>query len=134
MPVSSVITDPKFITANSLTDRLRKNGHLDQGKITAIHVGDRLIADRPIYPVQVEYSSEISTAIPNCFIYKYNHPGGRAGIWEGVFYSEIAPAMPDCPVPDCFDVGIDYQVGHAHILLADLSATHAPAIPRPELT
>ena len=43
---------------------------------------------------------------------------------EVAFYSKVAPATTDPPVPRCFDAMFDDATGRFHILLEDLSETH----------
>jgi len=46
---------------------------------------------------------------------------------EIVFYRSAAREMPDPPLPRCFDAAFARASGRWHLLLEDLSATHAPA-------
>ena len=50
---------------------------------------------------------------------------------EVFFYREIAPLMPEVPSIRCFDASCDPQTGAGHLLLEDVSATHAQP-PRPD--
>jgi hypothetical protein len=50
--------------------------------------------------------------------------GGRQ---EVEFYTRIAPMLPDCVVPRCFDAQWDSETGAWHLLLEDLTDTHVIA-------
>jgi hypothetical protein len=51
---------------------------------------------------------------------------------EIFFYETIAPAMPNAPVPRCYDTAFSRAPNRSHLLLDDLSETHGhPPFPLP---
>jgi hypothetical protein len=122
------ILDPEHISPDDLTARLRANGVLPTGRVTAVHPGER----RPtlvsmIIPLRLEYSADAPPDAPTRTILKTDRAGldpSLPGIGERevMFYRRAAPVMPGALLARCFDA--EYSDGRFHILLEDLSETH----------
>lgn len=122
------ILDPEHISPDDLTARLRANGVLPTGRVTAVHPGER----RPtiismIIPLRLDYSADAPPDTPTRMILKADRPGldpSLPGIGERevMFYRRAAPVMPGSLLARCFDA--EYSDGRFHILLEDLSETH----------
>lgn len=119
-------TAPDQISAEWLTERLRRNGHLPQSEVCSVRVKS---AHKHHFALEVAYSPEAPDTLPTDLILKWYGGGYRYGVREAFFYRSVAPAMPSAPVPRCFDADHDWETDRAHVLLEDLSATHLAASP-----
>jgi hypothetical protein len=113
--------DQERISPQWLARRLRKRGHLTQGDVLSIDVVAR---HKHHYSLVVTYWPDAPGALPQNLVLKWYSDGYPYGLREALFYDQIAPAMPAPPVPPCYDVGMDWEKGHAHVLMQDLTATH----------
>ena len=139
----TVLTSPEQVTATYLTDRLRENDHMDRGEVVAVGIEDKLKDDRETYRLKIDYSLDASADLPWKLIFKYNTNGCKktraphycAAVREALFYEEIVATMPDPPVAQCYDTGVDFDTGEAYTLVEDLSGryyvTPASATPSP---
>jgi hypothetical protein len=97
-----------------------------------IQVNEKPKADRIANRIKVTYSTDAPESAPKNLIFKHGangrfsakEPKYCAGVREGIFYGEIAPAMLNPPSAFCYDVGIDYDGGQSYMLLEDISETH----------
>lgn len=83
----------------------------------------------------------VTADAPASVILKVAHPGRRMSHWTGgqhevVFYRDVAIQMTRQFVPRCFDAQCDPATGDWHLVLEDLTETHAPlpSWPRPPST
>lgn len=136
-PVIPTIDDPAEITAAWLTAALRAGGHLDSATVDAVAV-ERWRAKplATLFRLTTTYSG--GAELPRAFILKLGR-GDRVSAlatqrrWkEHQFYTQVAAAMPNPPVPGMFAASFDPETGNSLLLLADLTATHtAPLSPLP---
>jgi hypothetical protein len=76
--------------------------------------------------------AETAARAPATLILKAGLPDRPGGPWPGgrqevEFYRALAPSMPPGIVPQCFDAAWDGDTGTWHLLLEDLSDSHAVA-------
>lgn len=122
---------PPAASAEHLTDALRKCGMLPRGRVRDVVVErsyDTLLSH--IFRLQLSY--EDAAGGPEFLILKaglVDRPGGpwKAGRNEIAFYTEVAAAMSDRLVPRCYDAGWAEDTGAWHLLLEDLTDSHAAA-------
>jgi Ecdysteroid kinase-like family len=123
-------------SADFLTERLRASGALPRGRVVAVDAG----APRPtlvstVAALRVEYSSDAPAEAPARLFVKATLGGldhdlqSLIGGREVAFYRHAAPLMPAGSVPRCYDA--EFAGGHFHLLLEDLSETHALVTPWP---
>jgi aminoglycoside phosphotransferase (APT) family kinase protein len=79
--------------------------------------------------LRATYSPDAGDHLPQRLFLKRTkpelHPEYRqAGEHEVRFYSQVAPAAHDLPVPACYYASWDAATSHATLLLPDLSASH----------
>ena len=118
-----------------LTERLRVSGALPCGRVLAVDAGEHpptLLSTA--VPLRVGYSSDAPSAAPTSLFLKTTRggldPGLRSiGEREVAFYRYAAPLMPDGPLLRCYDT--EFADGYFHLLLEDLSETHALVTPWP---
>jgi hypothetical protein len=121
---------PVAAQATYLTDALRRTGVLGDG-----HVVDVIVeSDKPtllsrILRLRLVYDRAVPDA-PVTIILKTGlgrtmDVGWMGGRHEVEFYSRIAPSLPAGVVPRCFDAHWDADSGAWHLLLEDLTDTHA---------
>ena len=124
-----VVASVEDLTPEQLTERLRASGALPRGSVTAIHPAPRRTTIlSTIEPFRVDYSSDAPAAAPARLFLKATRGGLAAGLQslgerEVAFYRQVAPLMSDGPFPRCFDA--EFSSGRFHLLLEDLSETHA---------
>lgn len=126
-----VITDRRQVDPAWLTQTLRAADLLDRGQVTAVAV--EVWKTKPVSDLlrlRVTYSRPAPRSAPTSFILKVTRPtaaaviAARRGWKEHQFYAAVAAAMDEPPVPRCYDAVYDPDLGRAHLLLEDLSASH----------
>jgi hypothetical protein len=122
-----VVSGPEDLDPEKLTERLRDV--LPIGRVTAVQAGAaRAQLVSTIVPLRVEYSPDAPREAPTRLILKATlselDPSLRSiGAREVAFYTQAAPLMPGGPLARCYDA--EYASGRFHLLLEDLSETHA---------
>jgi len=124
-----VVTGADDLLPDQITERLRINGALPFGRVTAIRPGEcRAMIVSTIMPLRVEYSPDAPGEAPTRLLLKSSRDGLDAGLQslvgerEVAFYTQAAPLMPGGPFPRCYDA--ECSSGRFHLLLEDLSETH----------
>src|SRR5262245_59324863 len=117
--VPDLITDPDQLTAERLTGILRAQGVLDRGEVTAVQRRSHASITASVAQLEVSYADLAPPDAPTRLFLKL---GGRR--IEVEFYNVIAPAMPEAPVPRCYEAVFSLESGRSHLLFGDLSATH----------
>lgn len=156
MPVP--ISSYDDLTARWLTERLEANGHLRAGVVRSVEIAGRGQTETTAYAtLHVAYSPSVLTTAPNRLFVKFTRPDIDAG-WltrhnekEHTFYARAFgdPSLPTVsyldmqtspnhwqsrmPIVPYYDMARYEQTGRAHLILADMTATHAQTrnLPRP---
>jgi len=123
-----VNTHLPWLTPAWLTDVLLTHGHLWQGHVTTVAVTHAFeTPPSTLMQLTVTYSADALATPPARLVLKLPKPHKHArGSREARFYTTVAPHMPAVPLVPCFGAGCVPLHGTPYVLLADLSATHAP--------
>lgn len=123
---------PAVVEPAQLTAALRRGGVLDAGavrEVKVLHQRDTVVSH--IIRLGLRYVGESAGAphslivkIPNSAFAPTLADGGRR---EVDYYTRLAPRMPPGLVPRCFDGHFDEQNLAWHLLLEDLTDSHATA-------
>lgn len=123
---------PAVVEPAKLTAALRRSGVLDAGavrEVKVLHQRDTVVSH--IVRLGLRYVGESAGApqslivkIPNSAFAQTLADGGRR---EVDYYTKLAPKMPPGLVPRCFDGHFDAQGLAWHLLLEDLTDSHAAA-------
>jgi thiamine kinase-like enzyme len=120
------------ITPAWLTDVLRDHGTLADGRVTEVAVeAPRTTLVSSVATVRVAYAPPVPAGVPTRLFLKMTRDGlaletfQPVGLAEVEFYRTVAPLMAEPPVPRCYDAAFDAASGRFHLLLEDLSETHA---------
>jgi len=121
---------PNSADAEHLTHALRRSGVLGRGRVCKVET-------ERTYPTVISRVLRLSLtyepddhAAPGFVIFKTGLPGRTsdlhtAGRQEVAFYGQIAPLMSAGLVPRCFDAAWDEETKAWHLVLEDLSESHA---------
>jgi hypothetical protein len=125
-------TLPAMAQPAYLTEALRRAGVLDDGRVAGVTVA----ASFPtvislIVRLRLAYEGAAAAA-PRALILKAAHPDRRKARRKGArqevaFYRDIAPMLPPGLVPRCFDAAWNDASEAWHLLLEDLTDSHAVA-------
>ena len=120
---------PRAAQPEYLTDALRRAGALRAGRVCDVVVESSkpTILSR-IIRLRLSYDGPAAGA-PASVILKTGLPeraetGSNGGRYEVAFYTQVAAAMPEAPVPRCFDAVWNEDTKDWHLLLEDLTETH----------
>ncbi len=126
------MTLPQAAQAERLTAVLRASGALGEAHVSdvAIESSRDTILSR-IMRLRLTYGGSAGDA-PRSLIFKTAHPNRvddalNAGRQEVMFYQRIAPLLASDIVPRCFEAHRDSETRAWHLLLEDLTDTHAVA-------
>jgi hypothetical protein len=132
-----VVSRRRDITASWLTATLRAGSHLTAGEVATLSVArwrGKTLSN--LYRLEATFTRE--TSAPGNFILKVARASQISSIaksrrWkEHEFYTRLAPAMDDPPVPRPYAAAYDPASQRSHLLLEDLTATHrSPPAPLP---
>jgi hypothetical protein len=117
----------QHVTPAWLTRVLRTQGHLPYGAVTQLAI-TRVSETPPAVQLfmHASYSAD-APAAPAQLFFKAPKPHKLLrGRQESHFYTALAPQMPDVPLVPCYSTGPLNGTGVFYVLLADVSATHAP--------
>lgn len=118
------------ITPAWLTQILREAGSLTRGTVSAIEtdsIQSNWARNAVLKPI---YSADALGEKPEKLFVKLCNPGpGTFGDSEIIYYAVVAPEIKDAPIPRCYHSAYDIEQGKYHLVLQDLSATHAPDVP-----
>ena len=121
---------PEAIQAERLTATFRRTGVLGNSHVSHVTVeSSRDTILSRIIRVRLNYGGAAGDA-PRFLICKTSHPDRvgdalHAGRQEVAFYNQIAPMMAANIVPRCFQAHHDAETNVWHLLLEDLTETHA---------
>src|SRR5215213_11172343 len=117
------------ITPDWLTRVLREGGSLTRGAVSKVqnHSQQSNWASNAI--LRLTYSANALGEKPTKLFFKLCNPGpGTFGDSEIIYYSIVAGEISDAPIPRCYHAAYHPENGNYHLLLEDLSETHAPDI------
>jgi hypothetical protein len=129
-------TLPAMAQPAYLTEVLRRAGVLGDGRVDAVDVVDTMrTIISAIVRLQLSFEGAAGDA-PRRLILKAANPGRpkarvKGARQEVMFYRDIAPMSPPGLVPRCFDAAWNDGSGVWHLLLEDLTDSHAVATPWP---
>jgi hypothetical protein len=120
---------PRAAQPEYLTDALRRAGALGAGRVRDVVVESskatilsRIIRLRLSYDgpaADASASLILKTGLPERADARWN-----AGQYEVAFYTQVAAAIPEAPVPSCFDAVWNEDTNDWHLLLEDLTDSH----------
>ncbi|MGZ5911791.1 MAG: phosphotransferase [Reyranella sp.] len=121
---------PSSADAEHLTDELRRSGVLDRSRVCKVeseHTFPTVVSR--VVRLRLTYEPD-DVAAPSSVIFKTGLPRradglDTAGRQEVAFYGEIGPRSPPHLVPRCFDAAWDEETKGWHLVLEDLSESHA---------
>jgi len=130
--LATAMTDPlpPIAQPDALTETLRRNGALTTGRVTAVAV-------EAAFPTVLSRITRLRLAndgaaegAPRALVLKTGHPDRKGPAWqagrhEGAFYRDVAPATPAGLVPRCFEATWREADNDWHLLLEDLTESHA---------
>jgi len=128
-----VLPDLDHVTPEWLTEVLREQGYLADGRVTAVHLKTtRPTAVSLVAHLEVQYADDISVSLPSQFFLKTSRPDLIAnfplrGQKEVAFYTRITAAMPAPLVVRCYDAVYAPEAKKFHLVLEDVSASHVQA-------
>ena len=118
--MSQVITGIEQVTPDWLTDVLRKAGALETGQVVNVETESKATYTATAIPMTVHYSQDAPQTAPTRLFLKL---GRRKP--EVDFYHFILPETKGVPVIRCYDSAFANHLGVSHVLMDDVSATHA---------
>jgi hypothetical protein len=125
-----VLPDLDHATPEWLTTVLQDQGHLQNGRVTAVHLTKTWPTPVSLVAhLEVQYSHDTTAALPSQFFLKTSRPDLIAdfpfrGQKEVAFYTRIAATMPEPPVVRCYDAVYAPEAKKFHLVLEDVSASH----------
>jgi hypothetical protein len=123
---------PEAAQSKSLTDTLRQSKVLGEGRVTSVTVeSSRTTILSKITRLRLTYEDAAGNApaslILKTGLFKKSDGEWNAGRQEVAFYAQVAPAMPSLLVPRCFDAAWNEDTREWHLILEDLTDSHAVA-------
>src|SRR6266566_4113712 len=116
--------------ADHLTSVLRTAGMLGDACVRDVELEnprDTILSH--VVRLKLTYDGVASNAPPSLFLKTARsdrlNPSWVAGRQEVAFYTQVAPDMPAGLAPRCFDADWNAETNEWHLLLEDLTATHA---------
>jgi len=114
------ITDFEQVTAEWLTEVLRRGGFLQQGTVVSVEVTPQKTNTATVANLKLTYSEDAQTRAPRALFLKLSDFRREVD-----FYRTVVPAMESTPlILACYDAEWDEDAGASHLLLEDVSATH----------
>jgi len=120
-------------TAPWLTVTLQRSDALREGAVESVHCEATSSTTATVAHVKIQYSGEARGRLPKRLFLKVGDPGKlpklpRDFLLGGVrFYQRIRSVAHELPIPLCYDAAVNEGSGRFHVLLEDLSGTHAVA-------
>ncbi|MCL6589241.1 MAG: ecdysteroid 22-kinase family protein [Firmicutes bacterium] len=126
--MAEMITEVQQITPKWLTQKLRRKGYLERGRVVAVREREskgRFVTTS--HYLDVSYSEDLARPLPGKMfvkIYKPELNQELVGRREALFYNFFPGIMPEISVVPCFAAGYDPVAGRAYVLMEDVSETH----------
>src|SRR5689334_17416721 len=120
-----VLLDSTDATAEWLTGVLRAKGCLLAGTVESVKQTGEASVHAHTARLEVAYSADATGTLPATLFLKICKEGSTLfGDSEVQYYTTIAAAMPDPPIPFCYHAVYDPHTSRYHLLLQDLTETH----------
>jgi hypothetical protein len=132
--MSQVITDVEELTSDRLTDLLRIDGVLPQGRVLEVQLETTASGQAQLARLTLTYSPDAPMAAPRRLFAKLaRHDRTYWGYEtvsasEAIFYQVFAPIIGAPPLVRCYAVESDAELRRTHLLLEDIADTHG--VPR----
>jgi hypothetical protein len=128
-----LITGTDQVTPDWLEGVLQRAGCLPRGRVRELQASAQETTTSRVLRLSVQYAGEAPDAAPWRLLLKLSRPGfhPQFGEQEVAFYTQVAPAMPHPPIVRCYDAAYCPDRKQSHLLLEDLSETHAGVGSRP---
>ncbi|MFL5801551.1 MAG: hypothetical protein ACJ8CR_07390, partial [Roseiflexaceae bacterium] len=129
--MSKLITEAAQWTPDQLTDLLRAQGTLPQGRVIAVQAETSETQQAQIGHLTLAYSLDAPPDVPRRLFSKLSrHDRGYPGYAafagsEVMFYTVFAPAIDTPPLVRCYAAHYDPLSRRSHLLLEDIAETHA---------
>jgi hypothetical protein len=131
-----VIERIEQVTPHWLSSVLRRQGVLTRGEVTRVTTGEaQATFASSVWRLEVETSHDATPGAPHWLFLKLSNPSLAPGAFdpaqqqrEIIFYREVAPAMQAAFTIPCYSAVYAPESGAAHLLLKDVSATHAACL------
>lgn len=125
----NVLAPHEQITTAWLTSVLHQAGVLERGEVVSFELQATGAFNSQTDHLVLLYSVNTPRNTPTRFVLKRN--AQEDGEYEVKFYNLVA-SLPDHPriIIPCYAAAYDKNSGNSHVLLQDLSETHAPPITR----
>ena len=126
MPLDSI----DEITPEWLTRALSDGGYLTRGTVSEIENRSHKSNWASNAVLRLSYSANALGEKPTKLFFKLCNPGSADtfGDSEIIYYTIVAAEISDAPIPRCYHSAYRKEDGKYHLLLEDLSDTHAPDI------
>lgn len=129
----NAIAAAEQVTPEWLTAVLREQGSLSQGRLTSVVAGPaQATFGSATWRLRISYSENASSSAPQKLFLKVSNPALASGQFdaqqlrqEAIFYSAVAPLMGESFTIPCYSAVLEPETGASHILLKDVSETHA---------
>lgn len=131
--MGNVIAGAEEVTPEWLAAILREKGALARGRVTRVTPDEtESTFASSVSRLEVGYTEDASPGAPRRLILKASSPALAPGEFdpaqtgrEYIFYRHVAPMMRAAFTIPCYDAGHEPESGATHILLKDVSETHA---------
>lgn len=121
------LTTVEEVTPDWLTYVLHEQGYLGSGVVSDVTVNAEKSSNASTARLALTYSREATGVLPaNLFLKLCNLDTRHFGNSEIFYYTAIAAQIKDPPIPQCYYSAYTPDTGHYHLLLEDVSKTHAP--------
>ncbi|MHA2336511.1 MAG: phosphotransferase [Candidatus Hodarchaeales archaeon] len=126
---SEVISNIEELTPEKLTKIFRKQGYLNNGKVTKITNQDSIECFHSnLHFLELSISNNGQTdEIPSEIVVKMpktDDLSKLAGKYEARFFTIVTEKMKELTVPTCFDLAFSEETGCSHVILENLSKSH----------
>lgn len=117
------------ITPEWLTHVLSDGGYLTRGTVSEIKNRSQKSNWANTAVLRLSYSADALGEKPTKLFFKLCNPGiDTFRDSEIIYYTIVASEISDPPIPSCYHSAYNKEDGKYHLLLEDLSDTHAPDI------
>jgi hypothetical protein len=131
--MADVIATAEQVTPEWLTAVLHEQGGLSRGRVTSVVAGPaRATFGSSTWRLRISYSTGATYSAPEKLFLKVSNPALAPGQFDAqqlrqevIFYSDVAPLMDESFTIPCYSALLEPETGASHILLQDVSETHA---------